>query len=55
MALDFSNTTVKAWRRNNGRIGVCSNILILLVDDVSNAACEAVANNVKGTLFEYNY
>lgn len=50
MALDFSNHTVKAWRRENGRVGVRNHVLILPVDDISNAACEAVANNVKGTL-----
>jgi len=50
MALDFSNLTVKAWRRENGRVGVRNHVLILPVDDISNAACEAVANNVKGTM-----
>ncbi|MFV0513812.1 MAG: UxaA family hydrolase [Jhaorihella sp.] len=50
MALDFSNVTVNAWRRENGRVGVRNHVLILPVDDISNAACEAVANNVKGTL-----
>ena len=50
MAFDFSNMTVNAWRRENGRVGVRNHVLILPVDDISNAACEAVANNVKGTL-----
>lgn len=50
MALDFSNQTVNAWRRENGRVGVRNHILILPVDDISNAACEAVANNVKGAM-----
>lgn len=50
MALDFTNRTVNAWRRENGRVGVRNHVLILPVDDISNAACEAVANNVKGTL-----
>ncbi|HMQ91571.1 MAG TPA: UxaA family hydrolase [Amaricoccus sp.] len=50
MALDFSSMTVKAWRRENGRVGVRNHVLILPVDDISNAACEAVANNVKGTM-----
>jgi (2R)-sulfolactate sulfo-lyase subunit beta len=50
MALDFSNLTVKAWRRENGRVGVRNHVVILPVDDISNAACEAVANNVKGTM-----
>jgi (2R)-sulfolactate sulfo-lyase subunit beta len=50
MALDFSNVTVNAWRRENGRVGVRNHVVILPVDDISNAACEAVANNVKGTM-----
>jgi (2R)-sulfolactate sulfo-lyase subunit beta len=31
-------------------VGVRNHVLILPVDDISNAACEAVANNVKGTM-----
>lgn len=50
MPFDFKNLTVNAWRRENGRVGVRNHVLILPVDDISNAACEAVANNVKGTL-----
>ncbi|NNU80499.1 UxaA family hydrolase [Halovulum dunhuangense] len=50
MAYDASNLTVSAWRRENGRVGVRNHVVILPVDDISNAACEAVANNVKGTL-----
>ena len=38
------------FRRENGRVGVRNHVLILPLDDLSNAACEAVANNVKGTL-----
>jgi len=45
-----SNTTFMGWRRENGRVGVRNHVLILPLDDLSNAACEAVANNVKGTL-----
>ena len=50
MASKYSNLTVKAYRRENGRVGVRNHVVILPVDDISNAACEAVANNVKGTL-----
>ncbi|MGI9521846.1 MAG: UxaA family hydrolase [Hyphomicrobiaceae bacterium] len=50
MPRDFSNQTVNAWRRENGRVGVRNHVLILPVDDISNAACEAVSNNVKGTM-----
>ena len=41
---------VTGWRRENGRVGVRNHVLILPLDDLSNAACEAVANNVKGTM-----
>ncbi|RED11329.1 UxaA family hydrolase [Pontivivens insulae] len=47
---DANSTTVMAWRRENGRVGVRNHVIILPVDDISNAACEAVANNVKGTM-----
>ncbi len=38
------------YRRENGRVGVRNHVVILPVDDISNAACEAVANHIKGTL-----
>jgi len=50
MAFDAKNMMVNAWRRENGRVGVRNHVIILPVDDISNAACEAVANNVKGTM-----
>ena len=42
--------TIMAYRRDNGRVGVRNHVLILPVDDISNAACESVANNIKGTM-----
>lgn len=42
--------TLMGYRRENGRVGIRNHVIILPVDDLSNAACEAVANNVKGTL-----
>jgi len=45
-----SNTTFWGYRRESGRVGVRNHVIILPVDDLSNAACEAVANNIKGTL-----
>ena len=50
MASRYSNMTVHAYRRDNGRVGVRNHVVILPVDDISNAACEAVANNIKGTV-----
>lgn len=49
-SIDYANQTIQAWRRENGRVGVRNHVVILPVDDISNAACEAVANNVKGTM-----
>ena len=40
----------QGFRRENGRAGVRNHVVILPVDDISNAAAEAVANNIKGTL-----
>ena len=48
--MDYANQTIQAWRRENGRVAVRNHVVILPVDDISNAACEAVANNVKGTM-----
>ena len=38
------------YRRENGRVGVRNHVVILPVDDISNAACEAVACHIEGTL-----
>ena len=46
----MADRKVQAYRRENGRVGVRNHVVILPVDDISNAACEAVANNIKGTL-----
>ena len=43
-------TQFLGYRRENGRVGVRNHVIILPVDDISNAACEAVANNIKGTM-----
>ncbi|RXF78508.1 D-galactarate dehydratase [Desulfovibrio sp. DS-1] len=42
--------TFLGYRRENGRVGVRNHVVILPLDDLSNAASEAVTNNVKGTL-----
>ncbi len=36
------------YRRENGRIGVRNHVAVLPVDDISNAACEAVAGHICG-------
>ncbi len=45
-----SKSTFFGWRRENGRVGVRNHVVILPLDDISNACCESVANNIKGTL-----
>ncbi len=43
-------TKFLGYRRENGRVGIRNHVAILPLDDLSNSACEAVANNIKGTL-----
>ena len=50
MASKYGNMTFNGYRRDNGRVGVRNHVVILPVDDISNAAVEAVGNNIKGTL-----
>ena len=45
-----SKSTFWGYRRENGRVGVRNHVIILPVDDLSNAAAEAVAHNVKGAM-----
>jgi (2R)-sulfolactate sulfo-lyase subunit beta len=48
--MDLSKATFWGYKRDNGRVGVRNHVIILPVDDISNAAAEAVANNIKGTM-----
>jgi (2R)-sulfolactate sulfo-lyase subunit beta len=48
--VNLKDATFFGFRRENGRIGVRNHVIILPVDDLSNAAAEAVAHNIKGTL-----
>ena len=50
MSLGYAGRKITGYRRENGRVGVRNHVLILPLDDISNAACEAVANNIKGTI-----
>jgi (2R)-sulfolactate sulfo-lyase subunit beta len=43
-------TKFMGYRRENGAVGIRNYVIILPVDDLSNAACEAVAHNVAGTM-----
>jgi len=48
--INLKQTTFMGYRRENGRMGIRNHVIILPLDDLSNAACEAVANNIKGTM-----
>ena len=50
MAVIDRNTTFRGYRRTNGRVGVRNHVIILPLDDLSNAASEAVAATIKGTM-----
>jgi (2R)-sulfolactate sulfo-lyase subunit beta len=41
---------VQGYRRENGDVGIRNHVVLLPVDDLSNAACETVAAQVPGTL-----
>lgn len=45
-----SGRSFLGYRRQNGAVGCRNYVVILPVDDLSNAACEAVANVVHGTM-----
>jgi len=46
----MKRNTFMGYRRENGRVGIRNHVVILPLDDISNAACESVANNIKGTM-----
>ena len=48
--MDLSKASFWGYKRENGRVGVRNHVIILPVDDISNAAAEAVANNIKGAM-----
>jgi len=48
--MDLSKATFRGYRRENGRVGVRNHVIVLPVDDLSNAASQAVEHNVKGVM-----
>ncbi|MBE0625710.1 MAG: UxaA family hydrolase [Burkholderiales bacterium] len=48
--MNLSKAKFWGYKRENGRIGVRNHVIILPVDDLANAASEAVANNIKGAM-----
>jgi (2R)-sulfolactate sulfo-lyase subunit beta len=48
--MSSSIATIWGYRRENGRVGIRNHVAILPLDDISNAACEAVAAHIRGTV-----
>ena len=48
--MELKNSSFWGYKRENGRIGVRNHVIILPVDDLSNAAAQAVENNIKGVM-----
>jgi (2R)-sulfolactate sulfo-lyase subunit beta len=48
--MNLSKAKFWGYKRENGRVGVRNHVIILPVDDLANAAAEAVANNIKGAM-----
>src|ERR1022692_243583 len=44
------NLKLTGYRRPDGRYGIRNHVVILPVDDISNAAAEGVARLIKGTM-----
>jgi (2R)-sulfolactate sulfo-lyase subunit beta len=48
--MTLSHQKIWGYRRENGRVGIRNHVVILPLDDISNAACEAVAAHIHGTI-----
>lgn len=46
---NYSEIPLTGYRRENGRVGIRNHVLIISVDDISNAAVEGVASLIRGT------
>ena len=46
----MSQYSFRGYRRENGRVGVRNHVVVLPLDDLSNAASEKIAHNIKGAL-----
>ena len=46
----IARETFWGFARPNGRVGARNHVVVLPVDDISNAACEAVAGHIQGAL-----
>jgi (2R)-sulfolactate sulfo-lyase subunit beta len=45
----YQNIPLTGYRRENGRVGIRNHVLVISVDDISNAAVEGVARLIRGT------
>ncbi len=45
----FPNIPLTGYRRENGRVGIRNHVVIMSIDDISNAAVEGVARLIRGT------
>jgi (2R)-sulfolactate sulfo-lyase subunit beta len=48
--MDLSKSSFWGYKRENSRVGVRNHVIVLPVDDLSNAAAQAVANNIQGAM-----
>lgn len=48
--MKFEDIQLMGYRRENNRVGIRNHVLILPVDDISNAAVEGVARLIRGTM-----
>ncbi len=46
----YKDIQLTGYRRDNGRVGIRNHVLIVSVDDISNAAVEGVASLIRGTM-----
>jgi (2R)-sulfolactate sulfo-lyase subunit beta len=46
----YKDIQLTGYRRDNGRVGIRNHVLIISVDDISNAAVEGVASLIRGTM-----
>lgn len=46
----MQDLTIEGYRRKNGRVGIRNHVVVLPVDDISNAACEAVSRVIQGVI-----
>src|SRR5512135_2043537 len=50
VTMDLSRATFWGYKREDGRVGTRNHVIVLPVDDISNAAAEAVARVIPGLL-----